>query len=72
MSWSFALLRGHLETLGQVRWDHDLEHEVLAPFRVENVVVGGKNYIKDVPEGAAYTGNFLKESRWQAYRVMGL
>ncbi|ODM19629.1 hypothetical protein SI65_04614 [Aspergillus cristatus] len=57
---------GHLESLGQVRWDRDLEHEVLAPFRVENVVVGGKNYIKDVRKDAAYTGNFLKESKWQS------
>lgn len=52
---------GQVESLGQIRWDQDLSHEVLAPIRIQSAdiidetdIIDGrrKNHIKNVQRDA--------------------
>lgn len=54
-----------VESLGQVRWDQDLSHEVFAPIHIENSSIDGKNYIKNVQRDAACSGLNLGIGGWQ-------
>ncbi|WEW56791.1 hypothetical protein PRK78_002245 [Emydomyces testavorans] len=37
-----------IESLGQIRWDQGLSHELLAPIHIEISNFDGKNYVKDI------------------------
>ncbi|PWY81991.1 hypothetical protein BO70DRAFT_292265, partial [Aspergillus heteromorphus CBS 117.55] len=44
---------GHVESLGQVCWDQDLDREVHAPICIEYDDIAGKEYIKGVQRSVA-------------------
>ncbi|PLN85038.1 hypothetical protein BDW42DRAFT_183268 [Aspergillus taichungensis] len=56
---------GHMEAIGQIRWDCDVSEKIDRPMYIVNAVVDGQNYIKDVL-GRAYESEFTgSQSTWQ-------
>ncbi|KAE8338391.1 hypothetical protein BDV24DRAFT_176815 [Aspergillus arachidicola] len=56
---------GRIESLGQVRWDRDLTHDVLAPMYIEKGNIDGKDYIKGIQRDTACTWPESKVSTWR-------
>ncbi|PLB54407.1 hypothetical protein P170DRAFT_469873 [Aspergillus steynii IBT 23096] len=63
---------GHIESIGQVRWDYDLNQECSRPLYVENGVVSGRDYIKDIRSDIDETEIHGEESRWQRLPEHGI
>ncbi|PLN77264.1 hypothetical protein BDW42DRAFT_6312 [Aspergillus taichungensis] len=55
----------HIESIGQVRWDHDLHHETTRPMYIENGFIDGRVYIKDIRSGIHDTELDVERRAWQ-------
>ncbi|KAL2818987.1 hypothetical protein BDW59DRAFT_174981 [Aspergillus cavernicola] len=44
----------HIEWLGQMRWDRDLNQDILEPSYIETGTIDGWGYIKDIRSGAGH------------------
>ncbi|KAB8214179.1 hypothetical protein BDV33DRAFT_196335 [Aspergillus novoparasiticus] len=63
---------GHIESIGQVRWDHDISQETVRPIYIENGTVDGRDYIKDIRSGIYDTDLKVKGSGWQKLPERGI
>ncbi|RAL04253.1 uncharacterized protein BO80DRAFT_491448 [Aspergillus ibericus CBS 121593] len=55
----------HVESLGQVRWDLDMNQEILSPMYVRKGIVDGRNYVKDIQSDSPPSGPDLESGEWQ-------
>ncbi|PKY04434.1 hypothetical protein P168DRAFT_236040 [Aspergillus campestris IBT 28561] len=62
---------GHMEAIGQIRWDRDVSEEVDRPTYIVNAVIDGKNYIKDVLNRVYGSELTRGESTWQNLPASG-
>ncbi|KAE8354854.1 hypothetical protein BDV28DRAFT_130085 [Aspergillus coremiiformis] len=62
----------HIESIGQVRWDHDLTQETVRPLYVENGVVDGREYIKDIRSDIYDSAISVDTSGWQKLPEHGI
>ncbi|KAB8227557.1 uncharacterized protein BDW43DRAFT_304532 [Aspergillus alliaceus] len=62
----------HIESIGQVRWDHDLSQETVRPMYIENGVVDGRDYIKDIRSGIYDTELNVERSGFQKLPEHGI
>ncbi|GMG22278.1 unnamed protein product [Aspergillus oryzae] len=62
----------HIESIGQVRWDHDLNQETARPTYVENGVIDGRDYIKDIRSDIHDTELNMERKAWQKLPEHGI
>ena len=56
---------GHMESIGQVRWDRDLSQELWTPIYVQTGVVDEYEYMKDFRSGGPSTESDAERDGWQ-------
>lgn len=62
---------GHMEAIGQIRWDCDVSEKIDRPMYIVNAVIDGKNYIQDVL-GRAHESEFPEnQSAWESLPESG-
>ncbi|KAL4792953.1 hypothetical protein BDV19DRAFT_380437 [Aspergillus venezuelensis] len=59
---------GHVEALGQMRWDFDVAEYVYPPFYIRKRVVDGRDYILDIKNNKS---NVILMTRWEALPQAG-
>jgi hypothetical protein len=62
----------HIESLGQVRWDHDLTQEIPEPMYVENGTIDGRGYIKDIRSDIHDCELSVETGGWQKLPKYGI
>ncbi|PYI02015.1 hypothetical protein BO78DRAFT_326207 [Aspergillus sclerotiicarbonarius CBS 121057] len=62
----------HVESLGQVRWDLDLNQEILSPMYVRKGSVDGRDYVKDIQSDTYGSGPDLDTGEWQKLPEQGI
>ncbi|KAE8416209.1 hypothetical protein BDV36DRAFT_260861 [Aspergillus pseudocaelatus] len=63
---------GHIESIGQVRWDQDISRETVKPIYIESSVVDGRDYIKDIRCGIYDTDLKVERSACQKLPECGI